>query len=67
MRQSWIIALMGISLVTPVMSGCDKTKSEEKTVTKNPDTGAETKTEKKVAATQGGGEKITEEKKTVNP
>ena len=67
MRQPWIIALLGFSLILPAMGGCDKTQSEDKTVTKNPQTGAETKKETKVSTTQGGGTKTETETKTVNP
>ena len=64
MRKHLVVALLGFALVAPAMVGCDKTKSEEKSVSTNPDTGKKTVNEKKVEQTPNGGTKTTEEHKT---
>ena len=62
MRKQLIAAMLGLSFVgVPMLTGCDKTVSEEKTVKTNPDTGTTSVDHKKVEKTDDGGTKKTEE------
>ena len=67
MRKPLIVTLLALSFVgTPMLVGCNRTLSEEKTTKTNPDTGKTSTEEKKVEKTPDGGTKTTEEHKTTN-
>ena len=66
MHKHLIVSLLGLAFVTPMMVGCDRTVSEDKTVHTNPDTGKTTTNEKKVEKTSDGGTKTTVEHKSTN-
>jgi hypothetical protein len=58
------LMLLGSIFAAPVMVGCDRTVSEDKTTTQKPD-GSTEKTEQKTVETPDGGTKTTSEH-TVN-
>lgn len=68
MRKQLISAVLGVSFVgVPLMMGCDREVSHEKTVKTDPNTGKTSVDEKKVEKTPEGGTKTVEEHKTDKP
>jgi len=67
MRKQLITSLLMAAFVMPAMIGCNRTVSEDKTVTTNPDTGKQTVNEKKVEKTPDGETKTTVEHKSNTP